>query len=65
MVIFCFVVTPQVVFEGVRGTGYEGDIAIDDVSITTGKCKQDNTVSNTGTEHPALWLPTVHMGGGP
>nr|XP_023648898.1 MAM domain-containing glycosylphosphatidylinositol anchor protein 1 isoform X2 [Paramormyrops kingsleyae] len=37
----------QVVFEGVRGTGYEGDIAIDDVSITTGKCKQDNTVSNT------------------
>ncbi|XP_035387783.1 MAM domain-containing glycosylphosphatidylinositol anchor protein 1 isoform X3 [Electrophorus electricus] len=31
----------QVVFEGIRGDGYEGDIAIDDVSVTKGKCKQD------------------------
>ncbi|XP_036399015.1 MAM domain-containing glycosylphosphatidylinositol anchor protein 1 [Megalops cyprinoides] len=46
-----FIVNPigpfQVVFEGVRGTGYEGDIAIDDVSVTKGKCKQENSVSNT------------------
>ncbi|XP_041927429.1 MAM domain-containing glycosylphosphatidylinositol anchor protein 1 [Alosa sapidissima] len=46
-----FVVTPsgpfQVVFEGIRGEGYEGDIAIDDVSVTKGKCKQDNSGSNT------------------
>lgn len=35
-------------FEGVRGPGYEGDIAIDDVSITLGKCKQDNTVASAG-----------------
>ncbi|MFT7813414.1 MAM domain-containing glycosylphosphatidylinositol anchor protein 1 [Arapaima gigas] len=37
----------QVVFEGVRGSSYEGDIAIDDVSITAGKCKQDSPVPNT------------------
>ncbi|XP_075906564.1 MAM domain-containing glycosylphosphatidylinositol anchor protein 1 isoform X2 [Nelusetta ayraudi] len=36
----------QVVFEGIRGPGYEGDIAIDDVSITIGKCKQENTVAS-------------------
>lgn len=35
-------------FEGIRGPGYEGDIAIDDVSITIGKCKQDNTVASAG-----------------
>ncbi|KAJ7991261.1 hypothetical protein DPEC_G00295490 [Dallia pectoralis] len=37
----------QVMFEAIRGSGYEGDIAIDDVSVTKGKCKQDNSVSNT------------------
>ncbi|KAI4829742.1 hypothetical protein KUCAC02_001415, partial [Chaenocephalus aceratus] len=36
----------QIVFEGIRGPSFEGDIAIDDdVSITIGKCKQD-TVSS-------------------
>ncbi|XP_012723466.2 MAM domain-containing glycosylphosphatidylinositol anchor protein 1 isoform X1 [Fundulus heteroclitus] len=38
----------QIVFEGIRGPGFEGDIAIDDVSITIGKCKQENTVANAG-----------------
>uniref|UniRef100_A0A1A8FTJ5 MAM domain containing glycosylphosphatidylinositol anchor 1 n=1 Tax=Nothobranchius korthausae TaxID=1143690 RepID=A0A1A8FTJ5_9TELE len=38
----------QIVFEGIRGQGFEGDIAIDDVSITIGKCKQENTVANAG-----------------
>ncbi|KAL0969884.1 hypothetical protein UPYG_G00233830 [Umbra pygmaea] len=37
----------QVMFEAIRGQGYEGDIAIDDVSVTKGKCKQENSVSNT------------------
>ncbi|KAG7237850.1 hypothetical protein INR49_031744, partial [Caranx melampygus] len=36
----------QIVFEGIRGPSYEGDIAIDDVSITIGKCKQENTVAS-------------------
>uniref|UniRef100_A0A8C5CBG1 MAM domain containing glycosylphosphatidylinositol anchor 1 n=1 Tax=Gadus morhua TaxID=8049 RepID=A0A8C5CBG1_GADMO len=39
----------QIMFEGIRDVGYEGDIAIDDVSITKGKCKQDNSVANSGT----------------
>ena len=29
----------QVVFEGFRGTGYEGDVAIDDISIKEGICQ--------------------------
>ncbi|KAK6307644.1 hypothetical protein J4Q44_G00227920 [Coregonus suidteri] len=37
----------QVMFQAIRGSGYEGDIAIDDVSVTKGKCKQENSVSNT------------------
>ncbi|XP_066569897.1 MAM domain-containing glycosylphosphatidylinositol anchor protein 1 [Amia ocellicauda] len=37
----------QVVFEGVRGNGYEGDIAIDEISVTKGGCKLDNSISNT------------------
>ncbi|KAK7912717.1 hypothetical protein WMY93_012928 [Mugilogobius chulae] len=36
----------QIVFEGIRGPSFEGDIAIDDVSITLGKCKQENTVAS-------------------
>ncbi|XP_071756180.1 MAM domain-containing glycosylphosphatidylinositol anchor protein 1 [Centroberyx gerrardi] len=37
----------QIVFEGIRGSGFEGDIAIDDVSITKGKCKQESSVAST------------------
>jgi hypothetical protein len=29
----------QVVFEGVRGTSYRGDIAIDDVRLSLGPCQ--------------------------
>lgn len=35
-------------FEGIRGPSFEGDIAIDDVSITIGKCKPENTVASAG-----------------
>lgn len=28
----------QIVFEGVVGTGYQGDIALDDLSFTSGRC---------------------------
>lgn len=38
----------QIVFEGIRGLNYEGDIAIDDVSITIGKCKRENNLDNAG-----------------
>ncbi|XP_071828929.1 MAM and LDL-receptor class A domain-containing protein 2-like isoform X3 [Apostichopus japonicus] len=30
--------TTKVVFEGVRGTNYDGDIAIDDIRVTSGNC---------------------------
>ena len=30
--------TYQIVFEGIVGNGYQGDIAIDDYSIVTGSC---------------------------
>ena len=29
----------QLIFEGVAGSGFTGDIAIDDVIITTGECQ--------------------------
>ena len=29
----------QITFEGIRGTDFTGDIAIDDVSITAGSCQ--------------------------
>lgn len=28
----------KVVFEGVRGIGFQGDIAIDDITVTPGSC---------------------------
>ena len=30
--------SPQVIFEGITGTSYTGDIAIDDVEILDGAC---------------------------
>ncbi|KAL8608892.1 hypothetical protein ACOMHN_065230 [Nucella lapillus] len=32
----------QIVFEGIRGSGYLGDIAIDDVNVTSGGCPSSN-----------------------
>ncbi|XP_036605603.1 MAM domain-containing glycosylphosphatidylinositol anchor protein 2 [Trichosurus vulpecula] len=38
----------QLIFEGIRGPGIEGDIAIDDISISEGECaKQDLTTKNS------------------
>lgn len=30
----------QVILEGTRGTGYQGDIAVDDITIANGTCSQ-------------------------
>uniref|UniRef100_A0A9J8D591 MAM domain containing glycosylphosphatidylinositol anchor 1 n=2 Tax=Cyprinus carpio TaxID=7962 RepID=A0A9J8D591_CYPCA len=53
----------QVVFEGIRGNGYEGDIAIDDVSVSKGKCKQKDSVDKTavlsGTHQSLHLLPVI------
>nr|XP_057946874.1 MAM domain-containing glycosylphosphatidylinositol anchor protein 2-like isoform X2 [Doryrhamphus excisus] len=48
----------QVVMEGVRGAGIEGDIAIDDVSIEEGECKDpppNNLRSLAPPCSPRLW----------
>ncbi|XP_026120682.1 MAM domain-containing glycosylphosphatidylinositol anchor protein 1-like [Carassius auratus] len=53
----------QVVFEGIRGNGFEGDIAIDDVSVSKGKCKQKDSVDKTavlsGTHQSLHLLPMI------
>ncbi|KAL7975838.1 hypothetical protein Chor_006367 [Crotalus horridus] len=36
----------QIIFEGVRGTGSEGDIAIDDVTLKKGDCPRKPIVPN-------------------
>ncbi|XP_013393210.1 MAM and LDL-receptor class A domain-containing protein 2-like, partial [Lingula anatina] len=45
----------QVVFEGVRGTGYQGDISIDDVTVVDGTCA---AVTPT-TPPPGVTIGTV------
>ena len=34
----CSLIPLQIIFEGVRGSGYLGDIAIDDVTLKKGEC---------------------------
>lgn len=36
----------QLVFEGIRGNNYQGDIAIDDVSVKPGSCSSSPGNSN-------------------
>ena len=37
---FCCSCHLQVVFEAIRGTDYQGDIAIDDIKLSSGQCPQ-------------------------
>ena len=39
--------TYSIVFEGVRGTSYLGDIALDDIRVTNGACGQSASVKGT------------------
>ncbi|EDO28586.1 predicted protein [Nematostella vectensis] len=35
----------RIIFEGVRGNGYTGDIALDDISFTNGKCNDPGSTT--------------------
>ncbi|XP_013397767.1 MAM and LDL-receptor class A domain-containing protein 1-like [Lingula anatina] len=43
----------NIVFEGVRGIGYAGDISLDDIDIKPGYCQQGSTATPGGTRAPA------------
>uniref|UniRef100_A0A3Q2X103 MAM domain-containing protein n=1 Tax=Haplochromis burtoni TaxID=8153 RepID=A0A3Q2X103_HAPBU len=50
----------QMVIEGVRGSGIEGDIAIDDVAIEEGECKDPPPNSEYALDEKLLWLLQTH-----
>ena len=37
----------QISFEGITGTGYQGDIALDDIKLLPGACKPERESSST------------------
>ncbi|XP_028902704.1 MAM domain-containing glycosylphosphatidylinositol anchor protein 1 isoform X1 [Ornithorhynchus anatinus] len=43
----------QIIFEGVRGSGYLGDIAIDDVTLKKGDCPRKQIDPNKGVVSPS------------
>ncbi|XP_054677096.1 MAM domain-containing glycosylphosphatidylinositol anchor protein 1 isoform X4 [Grus americana] len=50
----------QIIFEGVRGTSYEGDIAIDDVTLKKGDCPRKPIGPNKAVALPGSGVPAVH-----
>ncbi|KAF4801645.1 hypothetical protein TURU_033059 [Turdus rufiventris] len=42
------------IFEGIRGPGIEGDIAIDDVSIVEGECMKSDQPANSECLFPSF-----------
>ncbi|XP_057715866.1 MAM domain-containing glycosylphosphatidylinositol anchor protein 2 isoform X2 [Corythoichthys intestinalis] len=54
----------QVMLEGVRGAGIEGDIAVDDIAIQEGPCKDppsNNLISFSPPCQPSLFLVTLSL----
>ncbi|XP_005749559.1 MAM domain-containing glycosylphosphatidylinositol anchor protein 2-like [Pundamilia nyererei] len=54
----------QMVIEGVRGSGIEGDIAIDDVAIEEGECKDpppNNLRSLAPPSSPHIWQHCITL----
>ncbi|XP_063460957.1 MAM domain-containing glycosylphosphatidylinositol anchor protein 1 isoform X9 [Pan paniscus] len=52
----------QIIFEGVRGPGYLGDIAIDDVTLKKGECPRKQTDPNKGILLCGLDSEDLHPG---
>ncbi|XP_053919229.1 MAM domain-containing glycosylphosphatidylinositol anchor protein 1 isoform X4 [Cuculus canorus] len=50
----------QIIFEGVRGTSYEGDIAIDDVTLKKGDCPRKPLGPNKAVALPGSGVPALH-----
>ncbi|XP_066467710.1 MAM domain-containing glycosylphosphatidylinositol anchor protein 1 [Tiliqua scincoides] len=50
----------QIIFEGVRGTGSQGDIAIDDVTLKKGDCPRKPIVPNKAVALPGNGVITQH-----
>ncbi|XP_052661691.1 MAM domain-containing glycosylphosphatidylinositol anchor protein 1 isoform X3 [Harpia harpyja] len=50
----------QIIFEGVRGTSYEGDIAIDDVTLKKGDCPRKPIGPNKAVALPGSGVPALH-----
>lgn len=46
----CSLIPLQIIFEGVRGSGYLGDIAIDDVTLKKGECPRKQMDPNKGAQ---------------
>ncbi|KAM9006097.1 MAM domain-containing glycosylphosphatidylinositol anchor protein 1 isoform 5-T5 [Sarcophilus harrisii] len=49
----------QIIFEGVRGSGYLGDIAIDDVSLKKGECPRKQVDPNKVVVMPSSGAPSL------
>lgn len=49
----------QLIFEGVRGTSWKGDIAIDDVSIIPGSCSGNPLTPAPPTAQPPSGIPVA------
>lgn len=64
----CPMLCLQIIFEGVRGTSYEGDIAIDDVTLKKGDCPRKPAGPNKGEslcaseENKSVGVPTCMHG---
>lgn len=51
----CSLTPSQIIFEGVRGSGYLGDIAIDDVTLKKGECPRKQLDPNKGEDETGVW----------
>ncbi|XP_067319250.1 MAM domain-containing glycosylphosphatidylinositol anchor protein 2 isoform X3 [Anolis sagrei] len=51
----------QVIFEGIRGRGIEGDIAVDDISIVEGECTKSESPDNHIPSGAGRRLPHIRI----